>query len=168
MSPATWPGSITPGQSAAAQTRTPPSVIVALAAAEDALAEAGTRWGVVRHGPVVGHGNDERVLGNAELVQGLSQRFDVGLDHTLVALADQAALERGLLRVRNERHPQWPPGHVEGLLRFGVAADEVERPIARFDIEVLVVLQLLGTVAPFLRLLSLLALQRRRHTLRLE
>ena len=113
----------------------------------------------MRHGAVVGHGDDERILGNAKFFKGIPQCCNVGLDDALILLADHAALDGHLFRFTDEGHPQWPPGNVKGLLRLSVAPDKAQGALAGLDVEVLVVLEFLGAVAPFFGLFSFLALQ---------
>ena len=99
---------------------------VALAAPKDGLGHTESRRRVVRHRTVVGHGDDQGVLGDAEFLELVHHLADERIDVALQAVLQDAARRRAFLRVGDETRQVRPVGDVEGLAGLGIPLDEFQ------------------------------------------
>ena len=103
MSLTICPGLITPGHQACAADTNTAFEEFTFAAAERALAQARAGRRVVGHRAVVGHRDDQRVLGEALRFQEIHELAGRGVEHLLVGLTRQAALERDSRRRKGKK-----------------------------------------------------------------
>ena len=105
---------------------------------------------------VVGHGDDQGVLGDAELLELGHHLADEWVDVALQAILQNAPRCRAFLRVGDEARQIRPVGDVEGLARLGVPLDEFQGAPLRLGINLQIVL--MAVVAPLAGLSAFLAL----------
>ena len=129
---------------------------VTLASTERPITQSGPRRRIVCHGTVVGHCDDQGVLGDTELTQKRHQLTGGWIEVLVIRLTHEPALRSRLRNIRNETGEQRPPGDVERFARLGVRTNERKCSPLGFRVERLVAF--VCNPAPLSRLLTLLAL----------
>ena len=93
-------------------------LMVILNSDEDCFGKTATRRWVVSHGAVVGHADQEGILGNAQLLELRHEFADEWIDVTLQSILEQTARSRDLLLRRHERCHHRPVSDVERFVCF--------------------------------------------------